>query len=70
VSCLVILEVLDLIADIKNLADSHVYIWRRQTGAPVAEFEAHSPGIVNAVAWHPTNPSIFASAGDDRRVRM
>merc|ERR1712070_1080306 len=38
--------------------DSHVYIWRRQTGAPVAEFEAHSPGIVNAVAWHPTNPSI------------
>jgi len=51
-------------------ADSHVYIWRRQTGAPVAEFEAHSPGIVNAVAWHPTNPSIFASAGDDRRVRM
>jgi WD40 repeat protein len=53
-----------------TLADSHVYIWRRQTGAPVAEFEAHSPGIVNAVAWHPTNPSIFASAGDDRRVRM
>jgi WD40 repeat protein len=56
--------------DIQILTDSHVYIWRRQTGAPVAEFEAHSPGIVNAVAWHPTNPSIFASAGDDRRVRM
>jgi WD40 repeat protein len=56
--------------DVQILTDSHVYIWRRQTGAPVAEFEAHSPGIVNAVAWHPTNPSIFASAGDDRRVRM
>jgi hypothetical protein len=36
----------------------------------VASLEAHHPGTVNAVAWHPTNHGIFASAGDDRRVRM
>ena len=51
-------------------SDSYVYIWRRQTGMQVAALEAHAQGTVNAVAWHPTNPAIFASAGDDRRVRM
>lgn len=50
--------------------DSRVYIWRRQTGHQVASLDAHAPGPVNAVAWHPTDPAIFASAGDDRRVRM
>jgi WD40 repeat protein len=51
-------------------ADSRVLIWRRETGAQVACLEGHGPGTVNAVAWHPTNPAMFASAGDDRRVRM
>lgn len=50
--------------------DSRVYIWRRQTGVNVAALDAHHPGTVNAVAWHPRNPGIFASAGDDRKVRM
>ncbi|KAF2769204.1 WD40 repeat-like protein [Teratosphaeria nubilosa] len=50
--------------------DSRVWIWRRQTGAQVAVLEAHGPGTVNAVAWHPTNHAIFASAGDDRRVKI
>lgn len=55
---------------ISGSEDSRVYIWRRQTGAQVAVLEAHSPGTVNAVAWHPTEANVFASAGDDRRVRM
>ena len=50
--------------------DSRVYIWRRQTGMQVASLEAHGPGTVNAVAWHPGDPAVWASAGDDRRVRM
>ncbi|KAK5011878.1 hypothetical protein LTR39_004424, partial [Cryomyces antarcticus] len=50
--------------------DSHVYIWRRKTGVLVERLPAHSPGFVNAVAWHPTNPTIFASAGDDHKVRV
>ncbi|KAF2208337.1 hypothetical protein CERZMDRAFT_122431 [Cercospora zeae-maydis SCOH1-5] len=55
---------------ISGSEDSRVYIWRRQTGMLVAALEAHHPGPVNSVAWHPTNPGIFASAGDDRRVRI
>lgn len=52
------------------LTDSRVHIWRRQTGLQVVALDAHAPGAVNAVAWHPTNPALFASAGDDRKVRM
>ncbi|KAF2166381.1 hypothetical protein M409DRAFT_66823 [Zasmidium cellare ATCC 36951] len=55
---------------ISGSEDSRVYIWRRQTGAQVAALDAHHPGTVNAVAWQPTNAGIFASAGDDRRVRI
>ncbi|KAJ9639948.1 hypothetical protein H2199_006181 [Coniosporium tulheliwenetii] len=49
--------------------DSRVYIWRTN-GHLVEALDAHRPGCVNAVAWHPTNPSMFASAGDDCRIRM
>ena len=55
---------------ISGSEDSRVWIWRRQTGARVAVLEAHAPGTVNAVAWHPTDGAVWASAGDDRRVRM
>jgi WD40 repeat protein len=50
--------------------DSKVLIWRRATGLQVAALDAHAPGAVNAVAWHPKDVGVFASAGDDRRVRM
>ena len=55
---------------ISGSEDSRVCVWRRQTGVLVASLDAHAPGTVNAVAWHPTNHNIFASCGDDRRVRM
>ncbi|KAJ4293588.1 hypothetical protein N0V90_008871 [Kalmusia sp. IMI 367209] len=35
----------------------------------VEALDAH-PGCVNAVAWHPTDPKVFASAGDDAKVRI
>jgi WD40 repeat protein len=55
--------------------DSRSYIWRATgtTGAPgplIATLEGHRPGCVNAVTWHPKDPGIIASAGDDNRVRM
>ncbi|KAK4565962.1 hypothetical protein LTR86_003811 [Recurvomyces mirabilis] len=55
---------------ISGSEDSRVLVWRRQTGCLVASLEAHVGGTVNAVAWSPTNHGMFASAGDDRRVRM
>ncbi|TKA65973.1 hypothetical protein B0A49_06532 [Cryomyces minteri] len=53
---------------ISGSEDSHIYIWRRKTGVLVERLPAHSPGFVNAVAWHPTDPTIFASAGDDHKM--
>ncbi|KXL44763.1 MAG: hypothetical protein FE78DRAFT_418955 [Acidomyces sp. 'richmondensis'] len=55
---------------ISGSEDSRIYIWRRQTGMQVACLEAHAPGTVNAVAWHPIDHDVFASAGDDRKVRI
>ncbi|KAK8187225.1 WD repeat-containing protein 26 [Phyllosticta capitalensis] len=49
--------------------DSRVYIWR-SNGHLVEALEAHRPGCVNCVEWHPRDPTVFASAGDDRTVRM
>ncbi|KAF2232395.1 WD domain protein [Viridothelium virens] len=57
--------------------DSKVYIWRRRSGELIEKLEGHekpsgpeSTSFVNAIAWHPHDPSIFASAGDDHTVRM
>ncbi|KAK4991672.1 hypothetical protein LTR50_001680 [Elasticomyces elasticus] len=50
--------------------DSHVYIWRRQSGILVEALEAHGPGYVNTVSWNRADPAMFASAGDDHRVRI
>ena len=60
----------DVVLTSFHASDSRVYIWRRETGMQVVTLEGHGPGTVNAVSWHPTNPAVFASAGDDRRVRM
>jgi WD40 repeat protein len=49
--------------------DGHVFIWHKETGQLIEKLEAHK-GCCNAIAWSPTNPSMFASAGDDHKVRM
>jgi WD40 repeat protein len=50
------------------ISDSRVYIWR-SNGLLIEALDAHS-GCVNSIAWHPTDPRIFASAGDDWKVRI
>ncbi|KAF2871329.1 WD repeat-containing protein 26 [Massariosphaeria phaeospora] len=49
--------------------DSRIYIWRIN-GILVEALDGHPDGCVNSVAWHPTDPRVFASAGDDKRVRI
>ena len=50
--------------------DSKVYIWHKENGTLIETLEGHSSGCVNAVAWNPADPCMFASAGDDQNVRM
>lgn len=50
--------------------DSKVYIWHKENGTLIETLEGHTGGCVNAVAWNPADPSMFASAGDDKIVRM
>ena len=53
-----------------NHADSKINIWHRYTGQLLERLEGHGAGCVNAVAWNTALPSMFASAGDDCKVRM
>ncbi|KAH7079739.1 WD repeat-containing protein 26 [Paraphoma chrysanthemicola] len=48
--------------------DSRIYIWR-SNGLLIEALDAHI-GCVNSIAWHPTDPTVFASAGDDHKVRI
>lgn len=50
--------------------DSKVYIWHKENGTLIETLDGHTKGCVNAVAWNPADPSMFASAGDDHKVRM
>ncbi|KAL6722022.1 hypothetical protein ACLMJK_001127 [Lecanora helva] len=55
---------------ISGSEDSKVYIWHKENGTLIETLEGHSRGCVNAVSWNPADPCMFASGGDDMRVRM
>ncbi|KAJ6110801.1 hypothetical protein N7486_003036 [Penicillium sp. IBT 16267x] len=50
--------------------DSKVYIWHKENGSLVESLDGHSKGCVNSISWNPADPTMFASAGDDRAVRI
>ncbi|KAL2018354.1 hypothetical protein VTK56DRAFT_957 [Thermocarpiscus australiensis] len=54
---------------ISGSEDGHVFIWHKTTGTLVHEAEAHHPRC-NAVSWSPTDPCVFATCGDDDRIRI
>lgn len=50
--------------------DSKVYIWNKENGTLIETLEGHTRGCVSAVSWNPADPCMFASGGDDMKVRM
>ncbi|KAF5869620.1 putative wd domain-containing protein, partial [Botrytis fragariae] len=50
--------------------EGNVVIYHRENGSVVEKLEAHKKGCCNAVSWNPVNPRMFASAGDDGKVRI
>lgn len=49
--------------------DGCVCIWHMPSGRLVEKLDAHRPRC-NAVAWSPTDPCLWASCGDDARIRL
>ncbi|TGO12974.1 hypothetical protein BTUL_0079g00350 [Botrytis tulipae] len=50
--------------------EGNVVIYHRENGSVVEKLEAHKKGCCNSVSWNPMNPRMFASAGDDGKVRI
>ncbi|KAL4911932.1 WD40-repeat-containing domain protein [Aspergillus aurantiobrunneus] len=50
--------------------DSRIYVWHKENGTLVEILDGHLKGCVNAISWNPADPGMFASAGDDRLVRI
>ena len=55
---------------IDNPVDSKIHIWHKENGSLIETLSGHSTGCVSCVAWNPADPCMFASAGDDKKVRM
>lgn len=49
--------------------DGFINIWNKSTAQCIQRLAAHSPRC-NSVSWCPTNPQIFASCGDDGKIKM
>lgn len=55
--------------------DGKVYIWHKENGALIEALGGHDRGskgkhCVTTVSWNPRDPGMFASGGDDRKVKM
>jgi WD repeat-containing protein 26 len=55
---------------VKTLVDGYVFIWHKENGSLVEKLDGHKPKPCNAVSWNPADPCMFATAGDDKIVRM
>ncbi|KAJ8057892.1 hypothetical protein OCU04_013074 [Sclerotinia nivalis] len=53
-----------------SLIEGNVIIYHRENGTVVEKLEGHKKGCCNAISWNPTNPAMFASAGDDGKIRI
>ncbi|KAL1892064.1 hypothetical protein Sste5346_007219 [Sporothrix stenoceras] len=49
--------------------DGNLNIWHKNIGIHLFKLEAHKPRC-NAVCWSPTDPCLFASCGDDNKIKI
>ncbi|RKF55099.1 WD repeat-containing protein 26 [Erysiphe neolycopersici] len=50
--------------------EGYIYIWHKESGQLIEKLEGHKKGCCTAVSWSPVDPCIFATAGDDTKVRI
>ncbi|RQM08587.1 hypothetical protein DH86_00000307 [Scytalidium sp. 3C] len=50
--------------------EGSVFIYHKENGTLVEKLEGHKASCCNSVSWSPTDPCMFASAGDDGKVRI
>lgn len=49
--------------------DGSINIWNKSSGHCLQRLAAHSPRC-NSASWNPTNPRLFASCGDDGKIKI
>ncbi|CAK7226230.1 hypothetical protein SCUCBS95973_006130 [Sporothrix curviconia] len=54
---------------ISGSEDGNLNIWHKNLGAHLFRLEAHKPRC-NAIAWSPTDPCLFATCGDDGKIKF
>jgi WD repeat-containing protein 26 len=69
-----VLDVPELLQQLTS-ADGKVYIWHKENESLIETLAGHGKGqggdeCVNTVDWNPVDPGMFASGGDDRKIRM
>lgn len=58
-----------------TVTDGRVYVWHKENQQLIETLQGHGKGqsgkaCVNTVDWNPADPGMFASGGDDRKIRM
>lgn len=52
-----------------DYTDGYIFIWHKWTGFQIKKLFGHAPRV-NAVSWNPKDPCMFASCGDDGKIKM
>lgn len=57
------------------ITDGLIYVWHKENENLIEKLSGHGRGAggkecVTTVDWNPRDASMFASGGDDRKVRM